>query len=265
MMTHDPAATANIHAPSVLPAVRKITFADLNDALAKGWDDFKQKPSHVFFLGIIYPLIGLFLGRLAFGYEVLPLIYPLAAGFALLGPFAAIGFYEISRRREQGLDPSWWNVISLRRRESRGAILALGALLMVIFFLWISAAEFIFESLFGTARVASLNGFVHDVFGTQEGIRLIIVGNAVGFVFALLSFAISAVSFPLLVDRDVSAPVAIVTSVRAVLANPVTMTAWAIFITLALIVGSLPFLLGLVIVLPVLGHASWHIYRKVVV
>jgi uncharacterized membrane protein len=263
-MTHDPAA-ADIHAPPVLPTIRKITFADLNDAVAKGWEDFKDKPSHIFFLGVMYPIIGLILARFAFGYDVLPLLFPLAAGFALLGPLAAIGFYEISRRREQGLDASWWTIFTLSRNASRWAILALGVLLMVIFFAWILTARFIFQELFGTATVTSLSGFVHDVFETPEGGRLMIIGNLVGFVFALVAFSISVISFPLLVDRDVSAPVAIITSVKAVIENPVTMIGWGLFITLALIVGSLPFLLGLVIVLPVLGHASWHVYRKVVV
>ncbi len=263
-MTHE-SVTAETHAPPELPAVRKITFGDLNDALAEGWEDFRHKPSHVLFLGIIYPIIGLFLARLTFGYDVLPLLFPLAAGFALLGPFAAIGFYEISRRREQGQEPSWWSVFSLLRSKSRGSILALGALLMVIFFAWIGIAEAIFESLFGTGSVTSLSGFVHDVFETPEGKRLVIIGNAVGFFFALLTFSISVVSFPLLVDRDVSAPAAIITSVKAALANPFTMAAWAAIIAVALFVGSLPFFLGLAVVLPVLGHASWHIYRKVVV
>jgi len=263
-MTHESASAAT-YAPPALPAVRKLTFADLNDALAEGWEDFSRKPSHVLLLGIIYPIIGLFIARLTFGYDVLPLLFPLAAGFALLGPFAALGFYEISREREQGLDPSWWSVFSLLQNKSRGSILALGALLMVIFFAWIGTAGAIFETLFGSDRVASLSGFVHQVFETTEGKTLAILGVGIGFLFALLTFSISVVSFPLLVDRDVSAPAAIVTSVRAVLANPVTMMAWAAIIASALIVGSLPFFLGLAVVLPVLGHASWHIYRKAVV
>ena len=263
-MSHN-SATAVSYAPPALPAVRKITFADLSDALAEGWEDFRQKPSHILFLGIIYPIIGLLLARLTFGYDVLPLLFPLAAGFALLGPFAAIGFYEISREREQGLDPSWWSVFSLLRSKSRGSILALGALLMVIFFAWTGTAEAIYKSLFGDAPVTSLSGFVHQVFETPQGKSLVITGIGVGFIFALLTFAISVVSFPLLVDRDVSAPAAIITSVKAVLANPFTMMAWALIIASALLVGSLPLFLGLVVVLPVLGHASWHVYRKVVV
>ena len=141
----------------------------------------------------------------------------------------------------------------------------LGALLMVIFFGWILTAEYIFEAIFGKQPPSSLSGFVYQVFETQGGLRLILIGNLVGFLFALVCFTLSVVAFPLLLDRHVSAPAAIITSVRAVLANPVTMLAWAIFVVAALIAGSLPLLLGLVIVLPVLGHATWHLYRKVVV
>jgi uncharacterized membrane protein len=263
-MIHDPTAV-DIHVQPALPEIRKIGFADLKDALAKGWDDFKHKPSYVFFLAGIYPIIGLFLARLSFGHDVLPLLFPLAAGFALLGPFAALAFYEISRRRELGLDTSWATAFTFAKGESRWAILALGGLMMMIFFAWILTAEYIYESLFGTARVTSLSTLLHNVFETPEGLELIIIGNAVGFLFALLSFAITVVSFPLLLDRDVGAPVAIITSVKAVIENPVVMTAWAIFVTLALILGSLPALLGLVIVVPVLGHATWHLYRKLIV
>jgi uncharacterized membrane protein len=262
-MTHDH-VTTTIHAHPALPGVRKITFGDLYDALVKGFDDFAHKPSHVFFLSLIYPVIGLILFRLTFGYDLLPLLFPLAAGFALLGPFAAIGFYEISRRREEGLDTSWWHALELRHAKSRGAILALGALSMVIYLIWLWSAEAIYEGIFG-APVTSVSNFIRQVFETPEGMKLMIIGNAVGFLFAALIFSISVVSFPMLVDRDVSAPVAIVTSLRAVLRNPVQMAAWALFIALALAVASVPFLLGLVIVLPVLGHASWHLYRKVVV
>jgi uncharacterized membrane protein len=263
-MTQEP-AVAHLYAAPILPSVRKISIGDLKDALAKGWDDFMHKPSHILILAIVYPLIGLILFRLTFGHHLLPLLFPLAAGFALLGPFAALGFYEVSRQREQGRDPSWWEIIGSVSRHSRSAILILGALLMVIFFGWIMTAEYIFEAIFGQQPPSSLSGFIDEVFETQGGVKLILIGNFVGFLFALVCFTISVVAFPLVLDRDVSAPAAIVTSVKAVLANPVTMLAWAIFVVATLIAGSLPLLLGLVIVLPVLGHATWHLYRKVVV
>jgi uncharacterized membrane protein len=261
----DQSASATAYSPPVLPAVRKINFADLRSALSMGVSDFQHKPSYVITLAVLYPIIGLILARLSFGYHILPIVFPLVAGFALLGPIAAVGFYEISRLRERGIDPSWWDVFGLVRRQSRFAILALGALLMAIFFIWIWTAEFIFEYVFGDQPVTSLSGFVHQVFETPEGFSLMIVGNLAGFVFAAICFSVSVVSFPLLVDRDVSAPVAIVTSLKAVAANPIVMLAWAAFIVAALIVASLPFLLGLIVVLPILGHATWHLYRKVVV
>jgi uncharacterized membrane protein len=256
---------AAAYGPPALPEVRKIRLGDLNDALAEGWADFKAKPTYVLLLGILYPIIGLFLARLTFGYDVLPLLFPLAAGFALVGPFAAIGFYEISRRRELGEEPSWWSVFGLLGRKSPGSILALGALLTVIFFIWIGVAETIFRTLFGPEPLTSLSFFVHQVFETPQGKRLAMVGIGVGFLFALLTFSIGVVSFPLMMDRDVSAPAAMITSVKAVVANPFVMMAWATIITAALIVGSLPLFLGLAVVLPMFGHASWHIYRKVVV
>jgi uncharacterized membrane protein len=260
-MSQEP-SSAGVYAPTALPGIRKIGFADLRWALEMGWQDFMRKPAYVITLAVIYPITGLILGKLTFGYKLLPVLFPLAAGFALLGPFAALGFYEMSRQMEQGKDPSW-DVFNPARFRS-GAILALGVLLMLIFLVWLWTAEYIFESMFGPAPVGSLSGFLHQIFETQQGMRLIVAGNLAGFVFALISFSISVISFPLLVDRDVGAPVAILTSLKAVAENPVPMLAWATFIVAVLIVSSLPALLGLIVALPVLGHASWHLYRRVV-
>ncbi len=236
----------------------------MRDALEKGFDDFAHKPSHVFFLSLIYPVVGLILFRLTFGHDLLPLLYPLAAGFALLGPFAAIGFYEISRRREEHLNTSWWQVLKLRKSKSIGAILALGALSMAIYLVWLWSAEAIYESIFGMP-VRSVSGFLHQVFGTPEGLKLMLIGNAVGFVFAAVIFSISVVAFPMLVDRGRQRADGNRNLAASRADEPGQMAAWALFIAVALAVASVPFLLGLVIVLPVLGHASWHLYRKLVV
>ena len=246
------------------PAIRRIGTRDLVDALRKGIDDFAAMPSHVVFLGLIYPLVGLVFGRLALGYDMLPLVFPLVAGFALLGPVAAIGLYELSRRREKGLPASWTHAFGVMRSRSLPAIAALGALLLAIFVAWLVTAQTIYTANFGELPPQSLGSFVHDVFYTQAGWNMILTGNAIGFLFAVVVFAISAVSFPLLVDRDVGFAAAVATSVRAVLANPGTMTLWAIIVATLLVIGSIPFLLGLTIIVPVLGHATWHLYRKVV-
>jgi uncharacterized membrane protein len=248
-----------------LPSVRTISFADLKDALAQGIDDFRAMPTHVVFLSLIYPIIGLMLARLAFGYDVLPLLFPLAAGFALIGPFAAIGLYELSRRREQGLDVAWRRAFDVVHSPSFGAILTLGLLLTAVFLVWVAVAQAIYVASFGYAPIASMPGFVHDVFTTKAGWHLIVVGNAVGFLFAVVVLTVSVISFPLLLDRDVGAAGAVLTSVRAVLANPVPMAAWGLIVAAALAIGSIPFLFGLAVVMPVLGHATWHLYRKVVV
>jgi uncharacterized membrane protein len=244
--------------------VRTIKLADLKDALMKGVDDFSAMPSFAVFLCLIYPVVGLIAGRLVVGYDVLPLLFPLVAGFALVGPFAAIGLYEMSRRREQGLDISWRHVLDVRYAPSFGAIVALGLLLMVIFLIWIAAAQGIYIATFGYPPAASIPGFFHQVLTSPAGWTLIIVGNGVGFLFAVMVLILSVVSFPLLLDRDVGVAVAVLTSVRAVLANPVTMAAWGLIVAALLVIGSIPFLFGLAIVMPVLGHATWHLYRKVV-
>jgi uncharacterized membrane protein len=246
------------------PRVRTIGIADLKDALARGIDDFAAMPTHAIFLCLIYPIAGLFLARLTLGYDVLPMLYPLAAGFALLGPFAAIGLYELSRRREQGLDVSWEHSFEVFRSPSSGAIAALGVLLTIIFVVWLAVAQAIYVATFGYVPAASIPAFLREVFTTPAGWTLIVVGNAVGFLFALLVLTISVVSFPLLLDRDVGAADAILTSVRAVAANPVTMAIWGLIVAGALLIGSLPFFFGLTIVMPILGHATWHLYRKVV-
>jgi len=246
------------------PVIRKIGLADLKDALARGIDDFLAMPSHAVFLCLIYPIVGFVLARLVLGYNVLPMLFPLAAGFALVGPFAAIGLYEMSRRRELGMDVSWRHALDVFRSPSIGPILVLGLFLVAIFLTWLAVAQAIYVANFGYTPAASMPDFIQQVFGTPAGWALIIVGNGVGFLFAALVLTLSVVSFPLLLDRDVGAATAILTSVRAVLANPVMIAIWGLIVAALLALGSIPAFFGLAVVMPVLGHATWHLYRKVV-
>jgi uncharacterized membrane protein len=246
------------------PVVRHIMPADLLQALARGLNDFSEMPSHAVFLCLIYPLLGLWLISLTSGYSMLPLAFPLAAGFALVGPLAAIGLYELSRRREAGLDTTSSHAFEVLRSPSLGAIVVLGVLLMAIFLIWLAVAEAIYVANFGYAAPASIYHFIEDVLTTTPGWRLIVVGTGVGFVFAALVLTISAISFPLLLDRDVGAAVALFTSIRVVVANPLTMALWGLIVAALLVIGSLPLFLGLTVVMPVLGHATWHLYRKAV-
>jgi uncharacterized membrane protein len=245
-------------------AIRRIRPADLIDALAKGWADFSAMPSHAVFLCLIYPIIGLAVAGLTLGYALVPLLYPLAAGFALIGPFAAIGLYELSRRREAGLDVAARDALDVLRSPSIGAIVALGVMLMLLFLIWVAIAHAIYVANFGYGAPTSISQFLHDVLATPAGWNLILIGNGVGFLFAVAALTISVISFPLLLDRDVGAAGALVTSARAVLTNPLTMALWGLIVAVLLLVGSLPMFLGLPVVLPVLGHATWHLYRKVI-
>jgi uncharacterized membrane protein len=252
-------------ASPALPEVRKIGLSDLKEALAKGMDDFRAFPTHVVFLSIIYPIVGLALARLTLSYDFLPLLFPLAAGFALVGPVAATGLYELSRRRQLGLDVEWKDAFGARRSPSIDGIMALGGLLLAIFVLWIALAQAIYVATFGYAPAATIPNFLSQLFTTPQGWTLIVVGNAVGFLFALTVLTISVVSFPLLLDRDVGAVVALLTSVRAVLRNPLPMAAWGLIVAALLLIGSLPLFFGLAVVMPILGHSTWHLYRAVVV
>jgi uncharacterized membrane protein len=252
-----------IHSPA--PAVRRIGVADLKDAIVKGFEDFEAYRSDVIFVGIVYAVAGLVLARLAFGLDMLPLIFPLVSGFALIGPIAGLALYEMSRLKEQGRPVAWENAADVMRAPAIGAIAVLGLMLFAIFLVWLGVAWLIYQATLGPAMPSSIASFVHDVLLTPRGQAMIVIGIAVGFLFALFTLTISIVSFPLLLDRDVGLDTAVRTSVRAVMLNPVPMALWGLIVAGGLVLGSLPLFLGLIVVLPVLGHATWHLYRKVVV
>jgi uncharacterized membrane protein len=245
-------------------SIRRVGTADLIDALKKGWQDFSAMPSHALFLCVMYPVIGILVAGLTLGYALLPWFYPLAAGFALIGPVAAIGLYELSRRREAGIEVAAADALDVLHSPSIGAIVALSLLLMLLFLIWVATAHAIYVASFGYATPSSIGQFARDVLTTQAGWNLIVIGNGVGFLFAVAALVVSVVSFPLLLDRDVGAAVALATSARAVLENPAAMALWGLIVAVLLLLGSLPMFLGLPVVLPVLGHATWHLYRKVV-
>jgi uncharacterized membrane protein len=256
-------ATVGLDASQALPVVRKIGIADLKDALTKGIDDFRAMPTHAIFLGIIYPVGAIIVAQLTFN-DLFHLFFPLAAGFALLGPVAALGLYELSRRRELGMGSSWTHAFGVLHSRSIVGIVMLGVLLIVIFLVWVAFCQALYVATFGTAPPASIPNFVQRLFTTREGWTLILVGNGVGFLFALFVLTISVVSFPLLLDRNVGVGVAMLTSAKVILANPVTMALWGLMIAALLVIGSLPLFIGLAVVMPVLGHSTWHLYRKVV-
>lgn len=248
----------------VQPTVRRISTEDLIDALRLGVEDFWAKPSHYVFLCLIYPVVGLILTQWTSGSNAIQLIYPLMSGFALVGPFAAIGLYEISRRREFGMDTSWWHAVDVRHSPALPAIAVIGIMLLVLFLLWLFTAQSIYTSLYGNQPPASIAGFIREVLTTSKGWTLILLGNLAGFAFAAIVLATTVVAFPLLLDRDVGAVSAVETSARAVLINPLQMALWGLMVAVLLVIGSIPLFAGLAVVMPILGHATWHLYRRVV-
>lgn len=250
------------------PAIRRIQVADLLQALRSGWDDFRAAPTQLIFLCVIYPVVGLIAAKAAFGYQVLPLLFPLASGFALIGPLAAIGVYELSRRRERGMDPSWLDAFAVLRSPQAVSIAGVGLLMLGIFAVWMFAAAAIYNATVGRELAAgpeTMGGFLHAVFQTRAGWALIALGNLAGLVFAGVVLTLTVVSLPMLIDRHAGVAVAIGTSVRAVRENPRVMAVWGLIVAASLLAGSALCFAGLAVALPVLGHATWHLYRRVVV
>ena len=256
---------AEAEVQGALPIVRRITVDDLRDVLRSGFSDFGANRTDVIFLCLIYPVVGIVLARVAAGGALLPELFPLASGFALIGPIFGLGLYEMSRRRELGVPGGWTDAFRVLGSPSLGAIVLLGLLLTAIFIFWDVVAYVIYLLTLGPQPPASIASFIHDVFLTPAGWAMIVVGLGVGFVFAVVVLAISVVAFPLLLDREVGIEIAVATSVRTVMANPGPMALWGLIVAGGLVIGSIPLFIGLAIVLPVLGHATWHLYRKAVI
>lgn len=245
-------------------AVRRVEWQDLREALRLGWRDFQAERTDVVLLCLVYPVAGLLLARAALGHEMLPLIFPLTSGFALLGPLFGVGLNEMSRRRERGLPSDWLSTFGVARSPSFGSILLLGLVLTLMFVFWLVLAQAVYVETLGPRAPVSIAAFAHDIVHTGAGRTMAVVGIGAGFLIALAAFSISVVSFPLLLDRPVALETAIRTSLRVVRGSPVVMLGWAAILAGGLVLGSVPALLGLVVVLPVFGHATWHLYRLAV-
>ena len=245
------------------PVVRRITGADIAEALGQGLRDFQAAPFYGLAFGAFYAAGGIIILLCLTAFGMVYLAYPLAAGFALIGPFVAIGLYEVSRRLETGQPISaraiWATVVS------RGEIAWMAFVTLFIFVIWMYQVRLLIALLIGlNASFSSLHEFLNVVLTTNEGLFFLAIGNMVGAALSLILFSLTVVSFPLLLDRDVDFVTAMVTSVRSVVTSPLPMISWAAVIVVLLIVSSLPYFLGLLLTLPVLGHATWHLYRRIV-
>jgi uncharacterized membrane protein len=256
--------TASSDQAIVRPNLRPLSFQDLRAVLVKGVEDFVAMPTHALFLVAIYPVAGIIIATVTFENDLIPILFPLVSGFALLGPFAAIGLYEMSRQREQGLELPWVHAYAPLTGRSARAIMIVGFVLLLLFVCWLIAAMGVYWALYGDARQDSILSFLQEVLTTPRGWALIVVGNLVGAAFSLIALAVSVVSFPLIIDRGTGAAEAIETSVTLVRENPRTMAAWGLIVAGLLVLGMLPLFVGLALVLPILGHATWHLYRRAV-
>jgi uncharacterized membrane protein len=251
-------------------AISRITLADLKDVLAKGFDDFMAYRTDIIFLIAVYPIISLVVIAASFRYELLPLVFPLVSGSAILGPFVGVFLYEMSRRRELNLERgeidshSWANAISVVNSPNFGKIMMLGMLLVLMYLVWLVSAWGIYQATQGGTRAETVGRFISDLFLTEAGWWLIALGCGVGLLFATLALVTTVVAFPLLLDREAGLGTAVLTSIRAASANPVPVAAWGLIVVGGLVLGAIPLFIGLVVVMPVLCHATWHLYRKLV-
>lgn len=245
--------------------IQKLEMRDLLEALDAGIKDFTACRSDVLFLCVLYPLIGLFVAWMAFDSNLLPIIFPMLSGFALVGPVAAVGLYEMSRKREMGQETGWSDAFGVMRSASFGAVFVLGLVLFAVFLLWIWTAYGIFRFTVGPEAPVSLAGLLEDVLTTGSGWVMIIAGISIGFMFAMSVLAVSVTSFPMLLDRKTGLMEAVATSIRVTTENPQVIGAWGFIVAVSLFIGFIPAMLGLIVALPVLGHATWHLYRKAVV
>ncbi|MFD2739245.1 DUF2189 domain-containing protein [Sulfitobacter aestuarii] len=245
--------------------IRDLTADDVKLALRKGMEDFTALRTDVIFIVLIYPVLGLLLVWFALNTNLLPLAFPLISGFALLGPVAAIGLYEMSRRRELGMETSLGDGFAVINSPAFAPVLVLGFYLFAMFVAWMISAYYIYYLTLGPEAPSSISGFISDIFTTGAGWAMLIIGVIVGFFFAALVLATSVVSFPLLIDRHVGVPHAVVTSMELTKRNPGTVALWGLVVVVMLGIGAVTFFIGMIIVLPVLGHATWHLYRRAVV
>jgi uncharacterized membrane protein len=254
--------TATTQTPSV-HQIRQLSFADVLSCLETGMIDFRRAPVFGLFFGGIFSVTGIviFLQLLVWGssYWVLPI----AVGFPLLGPFLAVGLYEVSRRLEAGEPLDWAAIITVPLKKQSGQIPSMVFVALFFYLVWVYMAHLIFALSFGLKPLTNVMTS-SDILFTQEGVVMLFAGTLVGGALAGLLFAVSVVSIPMILDRDIDVVNAMITSVRVVLQNKGPMLLWGLIIAVTSMVAMVPGFLGMLIVFPVLGHATWHLYRKAV-
>jgi len=246
------------------PEIRSIAVDDITMALREGADDFRAMPAFGMAIGLLFALGGMAMLWLALRMDMVVLIFPMLAGFALVGPFAAMGLYEASRRRDAGQSVGLGDLFSVERATTNVNVLFLGFILLFALFVWLRMALLIYALFYGLSPLP-IDALLADVFTTTRGFSFLLVGNAVGAAFAFVVFSITVVSFPYMLEKNVDPVTAVALSVSAVAKNVLPLAGWGLFVAVALAVSWAPFFLGLIVVLPVLGHATWRLYKRMIV
>lgn len=245
--------------------IRQITGEDLRFALRQGFEDFRTFRGDILLAGLVYTIIGIAAVVMTTSAPLMPFFLPVVAGVGLLGPIAAVGFYELADRREEGdRDLHWFNFLDVRKRSTVDDMGIVAGLLLAIFFAWLLAAGILYALLFGWTAPATIPDFLTMVFGTARGWALIVAGLAIGAIFGWVVLGLSVASLPMLVDCDVSAPQAVSASWRATHANKGEMARWGLIVLGLLVLGSIPLFVGLAFVLPWLGYSTWHLYTRLI-
>ena len=245
------------------PEVMHVEVSDLREALAGGWRDFLKAPHYGLFFACFYVVGGWLIYWAVTAKGQLWWTLPAAAGFPILGPFIACGLYEVSRRLELGIPLNRHEVFSVIFRQKDRQIPSMAAVIVVFFLFWNFLSHMIFALFLGNVTLTNVTSSL-AIFGTSEGLAMLAVGTLVGAVFSTLLFSLTVVSLPMLLEREVDFVTAMLTSMEVVKESPVVMLSWGAFIGAALFLGMLPGFLGLFAVLPILGHATWHLYRRAI-
>ncbi len=250
--------------PPVVPQIRNVTAGDVVEALNEGIIDFLKAPLYGLFFGGIYAVGGLFILASLTVFEMKWMIVPIVIGFPLIGPFIAIGLYEISRRRAAGQELAWREILTvmMHNREHQFGMMAF--LILCVFWIWVFSARLLLAIFLGFLSFPTVTAFLEQVFGTTQGLAFLAIGSVFGAILSFVRYSATVISIPMLLDRNVDCITAIITSFKAVTGNPVVMLGWGLTVAILAILGTLPFFAGIVIILPVLGHATWHLYEKVI-
>ena len=243
--------------------VRSISFHDLRDVLKAGWSDFMAEPMFGLLFSAIYVIGGISLVAFVIFLRVPWLVYPLVIGFALIGPFVATGLYEVSRRREQAKPVIWSQVLGVIWLQRRRELGWMAFVMLFVFWVWMYQVRTLVAVFFGSQGFATFGGFLMAVFTTPNGWTFLVVGHLVGAIIAMVLYSLTVVSCPLLLERNVDFVTAMITSIKAVIQSPVPMMLWGLIIIASVVVAAIPAFLGLLFVLPIFGHATWHLYRRI--